>query len=411
LEFRRDEISNNEYNSTNNYEQSDIINDNGNNNVYNQERVSKSAYSNINADKNTAQYENYISTASIKEEVEYILNQVNNTTNVFYEKLLSQSGGDNIRFYTVGDRVYSIGDIINENSDISVQNISRIIEKINSETDVDSAVAEINKVYLKVKTISNMQSDEQTDINESLSFIQREINISNTQSGEQTDINDNLLYTQNENETTRKNVVNNYIEYLEKIINDLEDTKVINQVITQNNDFVEKYIHGEVERILKTNSEYEEKLITENEHRENILENDIELYQRDIVKDNINEIMTSEKANINESVVNTVSSELLSQVSLVHATRENIQEGLIEEVTQNIKRDTAFGLNTYEQTNETQVTQSQLTQLKGDLIRESEENITRLVNQNIQTQVHTISDMVYLELEKRLRNEQRRRGY
>jgi uncharacterized metal-binding protein len=49
--------------------------------------------------------------------------------------------------------------------------------------------------------------------------------------------------------------------------------------------------------------------------------------------------------------------------------------------------------------------------MKSELIRQSEENITRIVNQNIQTQVHTISDMVYLELEKRLKNEQRRRGY
>jgi uncharacterized metal-binding protein len=57
------------------------------------------------------------------------------------------------------------------------------------------------------------------------------------------------------------------------------------------------------------------------------------------------------------------------------------------------------------------VTTKQLTEMKNELIRQSEESITRIVNQNIQTQVHAISDMVYLELEKRLKNEQRRRGY
>ena len=35
----------------------------------------------------------------------------------------------------------------------------------------------------------------------------------------------------------------------------------------------------------------------------------------------------------------------------------------------------------------------------------------QLVSQNLKTQVHTISDRVYLELERRLKNEQRRRGY
>jgi uncharacterized metal-binding protein len=57
------------------------------------------------------------------------------------------------------------------------------------------------------------------------------------------------------------------------------------------------------------------------------------------------------------------------------------------------------------------VTKEELTNMKKELIRQSEENIKRLVNQNIHTQVHEISDMVYLELEKRLKNEQRRRGY
>jgi uncharacterized metal-binding protein len=83
----------------------------------------------------------------------------------------------------------------------------------------------------------------------------------------------------------------------------------------------------------------------------------------------------------------------------------------VEEITQNIKQDTGFKINTYEQTDESQVTVKQLQEMKKELIRQSEESVTRIVNQNIQTQVHAISDMVYLELEKRLRNEQRRRGY
>jgi hypothetical protein len=112
-----------------------------------------------------------------------------------------------------------------------------------------------------------------------------------------------------------------------------------------------------------------------------------------------------------DSVVNTVFTRQAQGVSLVHTSKENIHDEMVEELVQSVKRDTSQSVDMSEQTNETQVTLKELQEMKNELIRQSEENITRIVNRNMQTQVHAISDMVYLELEKRLRNEQRRRGY
>lgn len=64
-----------------------------------------------------------------------------------------------------------------------------------------------------------------------------------------------------------------------------------------------------------------------------------------------------------------------------------------------------------EQIRQKQLTQQLLQDVKRKLTVESEEQITRMVNRNLKTQVYEISDIVYHELERRLKNEQRRRGY
>lgn len=64
-----------------------------------------------------------------------------------------------------------------------------------------------------------------------------------------------------------------------------------------------------------------------------------------------------------------------------------------------------------EQIRQEQVTQQQLQDIKRKLVSESEEQLARLLNRKLRTQVHEISDIVYRDLERRLKNEQRRRGY
>jgi hypothetical protein len=162
---------------------------------------------------------------------------------------------------------------------------------------------------------------------------------------------------------------------------------------------------------LETINEYEEKLTSDNIYKEKIIDTYTDIFQKEIIEDNINNIISSEKVNVLDNILNTKHTERRSEISLVHATREILNDEQVEEITQNIQNDKSYNVNTYKQTDEAHVTKEELTNMKKELIRQSEENIKRLVNQNIHTQVHEISDMVYLELEKRLRNEQRRRGY
>jgi len=64
-----------------------------------------------------------------------------------------------------------------------------------------------------------------------------------------------------------------------------------------------------------------------------------------------------------------------------------------------------------QQIEQRQVAQQQLQDIRHKLLRESQEQLTQMVNHSLKTQAHAISDIVYHELERRLKNEQRRRGY
>jgi hypothetical protein len=210
---------------------------------------------------------------------------------------------------------------------------------------------------------------------------------------------------------TKDTSIKNVSEIIENIIRDSDNTKVINQTIMENNESVEKYSKAVMDKILETINEYEEKLTSDNIYKEKIIDTYTDIFQKEIIEDNINNIISSEKVNVLDNILNTKHTERRSEISLVHASREIIYGEQVEEITQNIQNDKSYNVNTYKQTDEAHVTKEELTNMKKELIRQSEENIKRLVNQNIHTQVHEISDMVYLELEKRLRNEQRRRGY
>ncbi len=99
------------------------------------------------------------------------------------------------------------------------------------------------------------------------------------------------------------------------------------------------------------------------------------------------------------------------EVQLVHKTREETRQEIVEEVLETIENSSVLRKNINEKSEETLLTQRQLEDIRNEVIRQSGEHITHMVERNMKTQVHEISDMVYLELERRLKNEQRRRGY
>lgn len=126
---------------------------------------------------------------------------------------------------------------------------------------------------------------------------------------------------------------------------------------------------------------------------------------------NIKEMMTLE--NMKTSYLNgiTVEQDVENSLQLVHKTKEQMRQELVDEVLVSLEESGVLKKNVSETKEETLFTQKELLDVRNEIIRQSEEHIANMVERNMKTQVHSISDMVYLELERRLKNEQRRRGY
>lgn len=99
------------------------------------------------------------------------------------------------------------------------------------------------------------------------------------------------------------------------------------------------------------------------------------------------------------------------EIQLVHKTREQTRQEVVEEVLETLESSTVLRRNVDEKSEEVLLTGRQLEEIRNEIVAQSREHITHMVERSMKTQVHEISDMVYLELERRLKNEQRRRGY
>ena len=98
-----------------------------------------------------------------------------------------------------------------------------------------------------------------------------------------------------------------------------------------------------------------------------------------------------------------------AHIELVHK-----KEGIVSEETIQYAAEQIMQSSREQNIKQSQIIQAQTEQgqaAQKQLQDIGQEQIAQLVSQNLKTQVHTISDRVYLELERRLKNEQRRRGY
>ena len=152
-------------------------------------------------------------------------------------------------------------------------------------------------------------------------------------------------------------------------------------------------------------SELEEQLQSEEVHRQIA---DIQ-HRKDII--DIKEIVRLEHRGTVWQQGTVVSQSTEANVRMVHRTREQTNQEVVDEVLKTIENSRFSRQSIEEQNEETQLTQRQIRELRNELITQSREQVTNIMEQNMKTYVHELSDRVYLELERRLKNEQRRRGY
>ncbi len=99
------------------------------------------------------------------------------------------------------------------------------------------------------------------------------------------------------------------------------------------------------------------------------------------------------------------------KVSLIHQQKEQINQEVVEEVLNQLEanRKVKIQNETTEQTEHIVINQIQKT--KKEIMTESQQIVENMIHRELQTNLHTISEQVYRDIEKRLLSERRRRGY
>lgn len=164
------------------------------------------------------------------------------------------------------------------------------------------------------------------------------------------------------------------------------------------------------ERVYRTNNvmqalELEEQLQNIQMERHSV---DIE-HRRELL--NTEELISLEHPDIVHRQVIASLHNMEKNVQMVHKTKEYTNQEVVDEVLETIENSSLLKQTVEKKNEETQLVEHQLEQIRNELITQSREQLTYMVERNMRTHVHELSDMVYLELERRLKNEQRRRGY
>lgn len=164
------------------------------------------------------------------------------------------------------------------------------------------------------------------------------------------------------------------------------------------------------ERVFRTDTVMQAQELEEQTQNIQMQKKTVDMQHREDILD-IEEMVVLEHSNKTHRQVVSVLQNIEKNVQMVHKTREQTNQEVVDEVLETIENSSLLK-QTVEKTNEeTQLVQHQVEQIRNELIAQSREQLTYMVERNMKTHIHELSDMVYLELERRLKNEQRRRGY
>lgn len=106
-----------------------------------------------------------------------------------------------------------------------------------------------------------------------------------------------------------------------------------------------------------------------------------------------------------------ITEDSVEQLNLIHQTSSQLDEETIADIKKSIHEEQVQVLEQQNVIREEHQVEQIKSETKQQITRNQEINIAELIQQNLRTQLGTISNQVYQKLEKRLESERRRRGY
>ena len=96
---------------------------------------------------------------------------------------------------------------------------------------------------------------------------------------------------------------------------------------------------------------------------------------------------------------------------MIHKEKQQLRDEIKEEVLHSLDRIQIHNTQEIDYQQVESMTQKQIEETKREIIKRQQETIQEIVNRKLMTQMGTISDKVYKDIERKLQGERRRRGY
>lgn len=218
--------------------------------------------------------------------------------------------------------------------------------------------------------------------------------------------------------------------------------------VSENTEQVERHI-STVEQILKQETERMEENLQTLERPEPISEetknillhymNQIEMYENQIrdentivdttlsvvaqeLTENVNKIENNLTHLVKAPITNiealqpkevTVPRQVVHNevTQMIHKEKQQLRDEIREEVLNSLDRIQIHNTQEIDYQQVESMTQKQIEETKREIIKRQQETIQEIVNRKLMTQMGTISDKVYKDIERKLQGERRRRGY
>ena len=119
----------------------------------------------------------------------------------------------------------------------------------------------------------------------------------------------------------------------------------------------------------------------------------------------------SELVEQNYRILQNMQSEEISKLNMVHHQTLQMDELVMDEVRSSLQNELRQTRNQIEHVHTEQIIEKKVIESKQDILNTTQQNISQLIQHNLGTQVQSISDQVYRNIEHRLNSERKRRGY
>lgn len=217
--------------------------------------------------------------------------------------------------------------------------------------------------------------------------------------------------------TTEQKLVETSIDTLQKVVEQVETQSVEireskekpSQRVFLQHDVLTEQIH-ELMQSQKLIHEKEEQTISEFIRNQVTENNEIEQRQEHLELKQIMPIQQVERT-LKDTMLPRLKVKQGEQINFIHQQKTRMERELLEEILRELETQKSTNIKEETTIETEQIISNQIQKTKKEILVENQQIVEEMIHRNLQTNLHSISEQVYRDIEKRLLSERKRRGY